>query len=157
MTASILTAEQPEWEVFYLTFTSCFAAGQVERGCDCASGGRRHTFEALKLFPRFSTLRTMQYLQHHGGTCDCQVHETVILIEATREMHLKQAAVQGDVPAQEAFAMLCLNGTHSYTMGKEEQTYVREGLAWLKSAANLGSARAELLLKGFGLAGLSYV
>jgi len=152
MTSDILTPEQSEWEVFYLTFTRCFASGQVKKRCVCASGNRRHTYETLKLFPRFSILRTMQYLQYHGGTCDCRAHETVILIEATREMHLKQAAVQGDIPAQEAFALLCLNGMHSYTMGKDEHAYVREGLSWLKSAAGLGSARAELILKGFGLA-----
>lgn len=148
MTAEILTSEQPEWEMFYTTFTRCFASGQVKKWCDCASGDRHHTYETLKLFPRFSILRTMQYLQSHGGTCDCQVHETVILIEATREMHLKQAAAQGDVAAQEAFALLCLNGTHAYTMGKQEQTYIDEGCAWLKNSARLGNVRAELILKG---------
>ena len=156
MTSDILTPEQSEWEVFYLTFTRCFASGQVKKRCVCASGNRRHTYETLKLFPCFSLLRTMQYLQYHGGTCDCRVHDTIILIEATREMHLKQAAMHGDIPAQEAFALLCLNGTHSYTMGEEELTYVDEGLAWLKSAADLGSARAGLMLKGFALTGVSY-
>jgi len=156
MTSDILTPEQPEWEVFYLTFLNNYTDEYAEKQCDCGHGNRRHTYKTLKLFPRFSMLRTMQYLQQHGGTCDCRLHDTISLLEANRELHLKQAAVQGNVAAQVDFALLCINGTLACTMGKQEQSYVSEGVAWLKNAAGLGSAKAALMLKGFGCFELSY-